>query len=86
MNLNDFERLAEQARSERPPTIDVREQVVASVRRLSYEPFPTSFQTMLVAGSSLAIAGIVALMCLPMWRAETSALTFLFESFANSLP
>ncbi|MBA4020081.1 MAG: hypothetical protein C0483_23180 [Pirellula sp.] len=86
MNWNDFERLANEARRERPPTIDVREQVAVSIRRLSFEPIPTAFQTMVIAGSSLAIAGVVALMCLPLWRAETGALTFLFESFAKTLP
>lgn len=85
MTWDNFERLAAEARRERPPVIDVRDRVAASIRILGAEPVAAP-RTLLVAGSSLLLAAMVALACLPTWRVETSALTYLFESFQTTLP
>jgi hypothetical protein len=71
--LESFERLAEAARCERAPKIDVAAQVVATVE--SYRRRPVGYASLLAdspllafAGLSLAAAILVAMLALPAWE------------------
>jgi hypothetical protein len=71
--LTNFERLAEAARHERAPKIDVAGQVVATVE--AFRRRPSGYASLLAespllafAGLSLAAAILVGMLALPAWE------------------
>ncbi len=81
-NLSDFERLAQLARRERAPRVNVAGQVMAAVHRSRYRVARVDSPALVFAGVALAAAVMVAIWALPAWESVQDPLVALFKPFS----
>ena len=83
--IEQFERLAAQARRERAPAIYVVAPVLSEVRARSYVSLTPTRPLAIFTGLSLSAAALVVLLALPAWESECNPLAAMFEPLARML-
>jgi hypothetical protein len=77
--LSAFERLAQRARGEQSPRVNVTGRVMAAIHRSSYRVARVDSPVLAFAGVALAAAALVAIWALPAWDSVHDPLVALFK-------
>ncbi|HVX62358.1 MAG TPA: hypothetical protein VHC19_17200 [Pirellulales bacterium] len=84
-SLTDFERLAQLARRERAPSVNVAGQVMAAIQRSRYRVSRVDSPALVFAGVALAAAALVAIWAVPAWESVQDPLVALFKPLSLAL-
>jgi|SwirhisoilCB1_FD_contig_51_2004576_length_1421_multi_1_in_0_out_0_2 hypothetical protein len=78
-NLSEFQRMAQLARRERAPRVNVTSQVMAAIHRSRYRVARVDSPVLVFAGVALAAAALVAIWAVPAWESVQDPLVALFR-------
>ena len=90
-NLSEFQRMAQLARRERVPRVNVTSQVMAAIHRSRYRVARVDSPVLVFAGVALAAAALVAIWAVPAFPGATHKRVtrgdcLIFQAMACSLP